>query len=107
LPQLPGGAGLRLGLKGARGSGPCVSPKNLLGIPSRRIAAGQRYRGRNGQKCPRAFDGYRQGLTETIVGQEAIDRFRAAEGRVQSVPGDYFAELAAIAQDPALGVQNG
>ena len=33
--------------------------------------------------------------------------FRTGEGIIQSIPGDYFAELAAIAQDPALGVQDG
>ena len=50
---------------------------------------------------------FRQGLTEAIVGQQAIGRFRAGEGIVQSIPGDHLAELAAIAQDPALGVQDG
>jgi hypothetical protein len=60
-----------------------------------------------GQKRDALPGHFRQGLPEAIVGQKAIGRFRAGEGIIQSIPGDYFAELAAIAQDPALGVQDG
>jgi hypothetical protein len=49
---------------------------------------------------------FRQGLTETIVGQEAIGRIRAGEGILQSIPGDHLTELTAIPQDPALGVED-
>ena len=62
--------------------------------------------GRNIQLGPErdALPGhFRQGLTEAIVGQEAIGRIRAGEGILQSIPGDDFAELAAITKDPALG----
>ena len=38
---------------------------------------------------------------------DRIGRFRAGDGILQSIPGDHLTELAAIAQDPALGVQNG